>query len=80
MNCQNYFGLVNHIFQIPKPCSLCLSTFLSIGMYLPLQQLLVRQMSVLVLTDNFLKFGTPQCTKFDSAKVQNLGNKCTSRV
>ena len=47
---------------------------------LPLQQLLVRQMSILVLTDHFLKFGTPQCTKVDSAKVQNLGNKCTSRV
>ena len=46
----------------------------------PLQQLPVRQISVLVLTDHFLKFGTPQCTKVDGAKLRNLGCKCTSRV
>ena len=47
---------------------------------LPLQQLPVRQMRVLVLRDHFLKFGTPQCTKVDGAKVWNLGYKCISRV
>ena len=47
---------------------------------LPLQQLPVGQMSVLVFIDHFLKFGTPQCTKVDGAKLRNLGCKCTSRV
>ena len=47
---------------------------------LPLQQLPVRQMRVLVFTDHFLKFCTPQCTKVDGAKLRNLGYKCTSRV
>ena len=46
---------------------------------LPLKQLPVGQMSVLVLTDHYLKFGTSQCTKVDGAKLQNLGCKCTSR-
>ena len=47
---------------------------------LPLQQLPVRQMRILVATDHFLKFGTPQCTRVDGAKLRNLGYKCTSRV
>ena len=47
---------------------------------LPFQQLPVGQMSVLVLTDHFLKFGIPQCTKVDGGKLRILGCKYTSRV
>ena len=47
---------------------------ISVNRHAPsLQQPMVRQMSILVLADHFLKFDTPQSTKVDSAKFQNLG-------
>ena len=47
---------------------------------LPLQQLSVRQMSILLLTEHFLNLGSAQSTKVYGAKVKKLGCKCTSRV
>ena len=47
---------------------------------LPLQYLLAKQISILVLKVHFLKFSTPWSIKVDGAKVYNLGGKCTSRI
>ena len=44
-----------HIFEISKPGSLHLSTFLLIGTLLPLQQPLVRQMSILVFSRSLFR-------------------------
>ena len=58
-----------------------MSIYTSANKYvLPLQQLLVREMSVLILTENFLQIGTPHSIKVNGEKVQSLGFKCIVRV
>ena len=53
----------------------------NVGRYaLPLQKLPVKHINVLVLTDGFLELITPQSTKGNIIKVQNLGYKCIIMV